>query len=133
MVIEMEIVDKLSGIKSFVLVWNYFPRHKFTVLVNNKEIFSDDVNSDVFYNYVLPIVDDEVSEIFQQKTGLKIVESQADDDFEGYYIKASDGKVYYLRFGDSHSIRITGLQEDTLEVNFEDVEIREISEEWSPF
>jgi len=133
MVIEMEIVDKLRGIKSFVLVWNYFPRHEFAVLVNDKVILSNDVNSDIFYNYILPVIDDEVSEIFQKKTGLKIEESIADDDFEGYYIKASDGKVYYLKFATVSKIRITGLQEDSLLVDFEKAEIREVPEDWSPF
>jgi len=127
------VVDKLSGVKKFALVWNYFPQEQFIVLVDDQEIFSDDVNSDVFYNYILPIIDDEVSEIFQQKTGLKIVESLADDDFEGYYIKASDGKVYYLKFAEASKIRIAGLQEDSLLVDFSSIEIREIPEDWSPF
>ena len=128
-----KIVDKLSGVKKFTLIWNYFPQRQFIVLVGEKEVFSDDVNSDVFYNYILPMIDDEVSEIFAKKTGLKIKESIADDDFEGYYIKADNGKVYYVKFGESNKIRITGLQEDSLTIDFTSVEIREIPKDWSPF
>lgn len=125
--------EKLWDAKKLEIVWNYFPRKEFAVLVDGREVYLDDVNTDFFHNYVVPIIDDRISEMFTEKTGLEIEDSLFDDDFEGMYIRASDGKDYYVKFGNYYKTRITGLQEDVLEIDFEEVEIRKISKDLSPF